>query len=444
MKKKKLLHLQLLPLLSGVQNFSLHLLDGIPQNEFEIYVASKPGGDFVQAIKSKGYHYIPLPTFVHPISFLDLLTFFHLLWVFRKYRFDIVHTHASKPGLLGRAAAWICKVPLTIHTYHVTAFQDYQTPIVKSVFMFLDWLGASFGDVGVFVNNSARDYCIKHRIVRKENTYTVYNAIPDGVRERLDAIAQQRFKYNSVGDLYSEVTETYQNSSLTSNKVGIIGKTKPFITFGSTFRFSAQKNVLQIVESACKVCKKIPNIKFIFVGDGDDYERCRAIVNHQQLITRVILPGWDNDILPYLREFDVFIMFSNWEAQPFSVIEAMQSGLPVLISDIPALRELVEESCGFIVEKGNATQFQKTIAYISQNPDILAPLGFTAHKRINELCSYNTMLSSYLELYRTGSVTSTAQGKNSFQPPTIHDSSGREAGAESSDETLNIIKQALT
>ena len=67
----KLLHLQLLPLLSGVQNFSLHLLDGLPRDEFDIYVASAPGGDLVEAVRQRGYKHIPLRFLRHPISPLD-------------------------------------------------------------------------------------------------------------------------------------------------------------------------------------------------------------------------------------------------------------------------------------------------------------------------------------------------------------------------------------
>ena len=59
--KKRILHIQLLPLLSGVQNVMLHILQGLDPDEFEIYVACRPGGPLVDEIKHRGYHYLPLP-----------------------------------------------------------------------------------------------------------------------------------------------------------------------------------------------------------------------------------------------------------------------------------------------------------------------------------------------------------------------------------------------
>ena len=112
---KKLLHLQLLPLLSGVQNFSLHLLAGLNPEEYEIHVASQPGGPLVQEVQRRGYTYHPLSQLRHPISWRDIPAFWQILRLCKKEGFDIVHTNSSKPGLLGRIAARIVGVPLIIH-----------------------------------------------------------------------------------------------------------------------------------------------------------------------------------------------------------------------------------------------------------------------------------------------------------------------------------------
>jgi glycosyltransferase involved in cell wall biosynthesis len=294
--KKKLLHLQLLPLLSGVQNFSLHLLDGLSRDEFDIWIACKPGGEFVPALKARGYSYIPLPSFVLPISPLDLITFLHLLLIFRREKFDIVHTHASKPGLLGRIAAKLCGVPLVLHTFHVTAFQDYQSWPVHRFFRAMDWLGNRFCDLGIFVNNSAREQCIEYGVISPITSCSIYNAIADAMRCQLEPLAQNR------------------------------KPAKGMITIGSTFRFTTQKNVLQILRCACQLCKEQKQLRFIFVGDGEDYPACRQMVQESGMGERILLPGWDTGIAAYLKIFDLFIMFSNWEAQPFSVIEAMYAG----------------------------------------------------------------------------------------------------------------------
>jgi hypothetical protein len=72
--KIRILHLQLLPLMSGVQRFSIHLLEGLPARDYEIYVASIPGGPFVDAIQQRGWTYLPIRSFRHATPY-DLTSY---------------------------------------------------------------------------------------------------------------------------------------------------------------------------------------------------------------------------------------------------------------------------------------------------------------------------------------------------------------------------------
>ena len=75
MKKIKLLHIQLLPLLSGAQNVMLNLLTSLDTNKYEIFVLSKPGGPLVDKLKQLNYHYLPVKILRRNISFLDIFAF---------------------------------------------------------------------------------------------------------------------------------------------------------------------------------------------------------------------------------------------------------------------------------------------------------------------------------------------------------------------------------
>lgn len=370
----KLLHLQLLPLLSGVQNFSLHLLDGLPRDEFDIYVASAPGGDFVDAVRQRGYKYIPLKFLRHPISPLDAIAYGELLRVLRLHRFDIVHTNSSKPGLLGRLVARQLGVPLIVHTVHGTAFQEDQSPAKKRLFMGLEKLGNSLGNKVVFVNNSDRERCLSLGLLPSASAITIYNAVPPVQAERLAGIASSR----------------------------VYDPQKADFVFGSTLRFSTQKNVVNLVGAACQACAQESRLRFILLGDGEYLELCRQIVHSHGLNERVLLPGWDSDIGSWLPRFDAFILYSRWEAQPFSIIEAMHSGLPVLGSDIPSIHELVDADCGWLVPLDAQQELISSLIKISRDPEIAFAKGRSASQKIIRICSYEQMLASYLKLYREG------------------------------------------
>ncbi|HOU72584.1 MAG TPA: glycosyltransferase [Candidatus Syntrophosphaera sp.] len=370
----KLLHLQLLPLLSGVQNFSLHLLDGLPRDEFEIYVASAPGGDLVDAVRQRGYKHIPLRFLRHPISPLDATALAELLLMLGRHRFDIVHTNASKPGLLGRLAARLCHVPLILHTEHGTAFQEDQPAFQQYFFRQLEKVGNSLGHKVVFVNHSDRENCLSLGLLPEEKALTINNALPPVQAEKLAQVAADR-KFDPD---------------------------KQDFVIGSTFRFTTQKNVVNITGAACQACAREPGLRFILLGDGEYLQLCRQIVSSHGLNSRVLLPGWEADIGKWLPLFDAFLLYSRWEAQPFSIIEAMHAGLPILGSDIPSIRELVGPDCGWLVPLDDQTALINCLVEVSRDRADAFQKGRTAAQTISGICSYEKMVAGYLKLYREG------------------------------------------
>ncbi len=367
---KKLLHIQLLPLLSGVQRFSLHLLEGLDRSEYSIYVASQPGGDFQAEVIKRGYRFIPLPTFVHPISILDLLTFAHLLWLMLRYKFDIVHTNSSKPGLLGRIAARLCGVPVIVHTEHGTAFQDGQSPLVYRFFALMEMVGNYFGHQTVFVNNCEREKCLSMHLLPSAKASTIYNAIPPALTAQLAHIA--------AGRMMPEAE----------------------VIIGSTLRFSTQKNVIRLIITACKACAATPKLRFIILGDGEHFELCQTIVHSYKMSGQILLPGWDSDIVPWLKVLNAFVLYSRWEAQPFSIIEAMSSGLPVIGSDIPSIKELVDEESGYLIALDDDAALEALFVQLAGNFQPAYAKGKHAVKRISTLCNYPVMIAAYTALYR--------------------------------------------
>ncbi|NLW19608.1 MAG: glycosyltransferase family 4 protein [Candidatus Cloacimonetes bacterium] len=370
----KLLHLQLLPLLTGVQNFSLHLLDGLPRDEFDIYVASAPGGDLVQAVEERGFTHIPLKRMVHQLTPMDSLAYTELLGVMRRHRFDIVHTNSSKPGLLGRMAARQLGVPLILHTAHGTSFQQDQPRAQQLMLQKLEKLGNALGHKTIFVNNSDRENCVSLGLLPAEKAVTIYNAVPSEQAEKLEKIASERR----------------------------FDPDKEDFVIGSTLRFSMQKNVLNVIGAACQACRLEPSLRFILLGEGEYLELCRQIVKSHMLNHRIILPGWDSDIASWLPVFDAFILYSRWEAQPFSIIEAMHAGLPILGSDIPSIRELVDAETGWLVPLDEQEELIQCLVSAANPTEKTFEMGQNAAAKIRRICSYDVMVESYLKLYMEG------------------------------------------
>nr|MDK2850911.1 hypothetical protein [Candidatus Cloacimonadota bacterium] len=367
---KKLIHLQLLPILSGVQRFSLYLLEGLPRDQYEIYLAGAPGGELEREVRNRGWTFLPLKCLKHPISLMDIPALIQICWLFTKHRFDIVHTNSSKPGLLGRLAARLTSVPLIVHTVHGAPFQDHQSRLSQVFFKHMEKLGNALGNYTIFVNHSDRERYLKLHLVQPNKALTIYNAMPD------------------KQILLPTVPKT---------------KDDRCITIGSTIRFSEQKNVISMLIAACQACHQESKLKFIILGDGEHLELCRSIVASHHLSERILLPGWDSQVQPWLAIFDAFVLYSRWESMPFSIIEAMQAGLPVIGSNIPSIMELVNEDCGWIVPLYDQKALIETYIRVARDPHGIRTKGENARSRIQRFCDYDAMVSAYRRIYEGGS-----------------------------------------
>lgn len=366
---KRILHFQLMPLLSGPQNVMLHILEALNFEEYDIFVASQPGGPMVDEVIKRGYKYIPLPLLKHAISVLDIIVFIQLVIVFKKYKFDIVHTHSSKPGFLGRIAAKIAGVPLIIHTGHGAPFHDYQSAGTHRFYVELERIGALFCDRMVFVNNSIRLYYLAHKMIEPGKCKTIYNAVSKDTLSHIESLASLRRPHTDR------------------------------VTIGSILRFSEAKNIIQTINVAIRICQKRKDVNFIFVGNGEYYGLCLQMVTTHRMLDRISLPGWQINTAEWLSKFDAFILYSIFEGLPMSIIEAMHFSLPVIGSDLPGIAELVDISNGWLISPNQPEKLEAELHLIIDTKDTFLQKGQISKMKVKELCSYDDFIKGYIALY---------------------------------------------
>jgi glycosyltransferase involved in cell wall biosynthesis len=281
-----------------------------------------------------------------------------------------VHTHSSKPGLLGRIAATIAKVPNIIHTSHGSPFYLGQKHITFLLYRELERLACLFGNKIVFVNNDHRKYYIQHRLVAAHKASTIYNALIPELQKSLESCVRN--------------PENQQEA----------------ITIGSILRFSQQKNIIQTLEVCIRICLARNDVNFCFVGDGEHYPLCQQMVQTHHLQERIQLPGWSNQSVMWLQSFDIFMLYSLYEGLPISIIEAMHAGLPILASDIMGNSELVTTCNGWLVSPDNPVELEKTLHIAINSRTSLVRLGQTSRLLVIQRCSYSDFINGYLSLYK--------------------------------------------
>jgi len=363
MKKIKIVHIQLLPLLSGVQNVMLAILKSLDKDKYDIYVISKPSGPLVDKIEELNYKFIPLRSLKRSISLMDIVALIELIRIFKKSKFDIVHTHSSKPGFIGRIAARIAGVPKIVHTVHGFPFHPYQNKFVMNFYKSMEKFASLFCDKVVFVNNSERETAIVDHLIQPQKVITIYNGIELPKKE-----IQKKRK---------------------SNKLII----------GSCLRFWKQKNIIETIDGAIRVCKENENIKFVFVGDGELYKVVKKMVYDSGLIDRIQLPGWQKNVTEWLQNFDVFLLYSKWEGLPLSILEAMSHGLPIVASDIKGNNELVSETNGILVPINDIDRLTAVLLSLPDKKEMLKEMGENSRKLIKEKFDIMDFVRKYKNVY---------------------------------------------
>ncbi|MGJ7914628.1 glycosyltransferase family 4 protein [Massilia sp. LXY-6] len=374
----RLIHLQLLPLLSGVQKVTLDEFSKLDKKKYEPVLVCKESGPLVEAVKSIGAKCEYIPSLAREISLkADGKAFLELVKCFRRLRPDVVHTHSSKTGILGRLAARVAGVPNVIHTVHGFAFPFAKSRFVRCFYFVAEFIGGLLSNKVVVLNATDYNYAIKNLRLPKHKVHL----IPNGVNIEAFGIKQEvreDFRKNVLGDVDQNM-----------------------ICIGMVGRLWAQKNPLCLVEAAKKIFEKTDfPVKFFFAGDGELKGEVESKVKEYKLSEKVEVLGWRSDIPVLLSSIDIFVLPSLWEGMPLAILEAMASNLPVVVSDIPGNHDLVDHNnTGLLFEADNAEDLSIQLLKLIEDIGLRQRLAVAARMKVSNAYSLSQRMAKITELY---------------------------------------------
>jgi glycosyltransferase involved in cell wall biosynthesis len=275
------------------------------------------------ADRQNAIRFVPLSTGreISPVS--DLRAIVQLLRLIRREGpFDIVHGHSSKGGALARIAARCFGVP-TIYTPHSLIMSSPEISRAEAVFYTLIERVLGQWATSRIIAVSEREYelILRLRLVPEDRVAMVENGIDD-----------QDFQY------FSEISRE------------VAGK-KPLI-FGSTMRFSSQKAPGHLIKAFARLVKMSPRVpvRLVIAGDGELFAEAKKQVAATGLGEKISLLGWRTEVREVLRELDVFVVSSLYEAGlSYSTMEAMAAKLPVISTNVFGTKETVARVPGNVL-----------------------------------------------------------------------------------------------
>lgn len=309
-----------------------------------------------------------------PSPLRDLLALGQLLRLFRRYRVDIVHTHTSKAGFLGRVAAFLAGVPVVIHTSHGHVFYGYYGRALTTLFVTLERFAARLTDYLVFLTDGEAEEHRELGIGRPES----YVTIPSGIDlEALRARAPSR--------------DAARRSLAWPSDGGIV------LGIG---RLVPVKGFDLLVRAMPAIVRAEPATRLVLVGDGPERRSLETLAARLGIAEQVTFTGASSEVSTYLAAADLLVAPSRNEGQGRVLVEAMSLGLTVVgtrVGGIPSV--LRDGECGVLVPPESPEELARAVVTLLRDGDLRRSYGAEAVRQ-SERFSLKVMESELLALYR--------------------------------------------
>lgn len=298
----------------------------------------------------------------------------------RSYQPDIVHTHASKAGAIGRYAAYKEGVPVIVHTFHGHVFHSYfgnvKTWIYKAVERYL----AKKSDAIIAISAIQKDELVNnHRIVNADKVHV----IPLG-------FDLNRFRENKEEKRQLFRTRHQVNSDEIA--IGIIGR------LTSIKNHQGFLNAIQIAAS-----KTSKNLVVFIVGDGElrsELETQAETISKSMPNVRIIFTSWIKEIDAVLPAMDL-VALSSWnEGTPVSLIEAQAAGVPVISTNVGGVRDIVlENKTGLIMNSFEVENYATGLLDLIENEEKRKKMSQNGWTHVEHKFHYKRLCDDVENLY---------------------------------------------
>jgi glycosyltransferase involved in cell wall biosynthesis len=333
MRRIKVLHLiTTLPRLSGAADNTRYTVNLLNPDRYEVHLASGPA-EFDGSGVLPHIRVILIDSLVRPVAFAsDLLACWQLCRMIRNERYDIVHTHNAKAGVLGRVAAKLMGVPVIVHTAHSISFVASTSQIANWIYRLADMICARITNKIITVASLNTNTYLDAGIGTPGQYVTIYSGVE--IQKYLDR---------------SERVACRAELGVNSGEMLVSW-------FG---RLNRQKDPVTFVRAAQILIRWFPSIRAVMVGEdplGDSVEsEVRRAIEELQVGSKLRFLGYRPDVHRILAASDLVMHTSLYEGLGRTVVETMLSGTPIVATAVDGVREAVisGERGGFLVPPGN-------------------------------------------------------------------------------------------
>lgn len=305
----------------------------------------------------------------------DIESVFRLAELMRRHRFDIVHTHNSKAGIVGRLAARLAGVPTVIHTVHGFAFHDAESPLRRSLFRAVERAAAHWCDGLIFISRPLEAWADREGIGRTVPHRVIYSGIDVAAFHAADGLEVRR----QLGINPDAIV------------VGIVSK---------LWEGKGHEALLRAWQRVVERWTGGPSPILLVVGEGPLQARLEGVAAELGISSSVIFLGFRADIPAVTKALDISVLPSAFEGMGRVILEAMAAGKPVVASRVGGIPDLVlPDETGFLVQPNDADALLEPLERLLKNGSLRRSMGSSALRALSRKHTSEGMVEEIHEFY---------------------------------------------
>lgn len=349
--------------LGGAQIHVRDLAIGMQTYGHSVVLVSGEGESiYNKSLNEKGVSHYQSTHLIREVSLIsDIRAFFELRKMMKMIQPDLIAAHSSKAGVLGRLVGWSLRIP-TVFTAHGWSFTEGIAKKKRIVYRVIEKVVGSLP--GSVITVSEYDYQLakKHNIISVKKLHRIQNGVHD----------------------CGELKELHNINEVP--------------TILMVARFAVPKKQLQLVKALEKI--QSSNWQLQLVGEGPLLEETMAYVVQQKLTHRIQFLGNRRDIPELLQQTDLFVLLSDWEGLPLSILEAMRTRLPIIATDVGGVSEAVKHGCnGFLLPKNDEDELVRKLTILLNDSVLRSEMGRESRRLFEENFTFFKMLTQTEDLY---------------------------------------------
>lgn len=348
--------------IGGAQTYVLELAKKFRDKGYFVEFIVGTKGFLTDKLDTENISFVHIPELSNSFNpFINLKSLIKIIFYLKKNNPNIVSLNSSKAGFLGRIACFWAKVP-AVFTVHGWSFTDGIESKRKIIYSTLERLVKKYCQAWIVVSKFDYEMGINSKVSRRKDTHIIHNGV--------------------------EIKQP--------NNHRVELKSRP-ISIVVTARHDKQKDYLTIF----KALQLVNNVKVYLLGDGPLIERNKKVARELNVIDKLIFVGFTSEVQRYLRNADIFLLITNWEGFPFSILEAMNNQLPVIATDICGISEaVVNGNTGFLVKPNSPQILAEKLNLLVNNGAMRSKMGNNGYTFLKDNFSLDSMFQKTEDVFK--------------------------------------------